>query len=84
MQHISLFFDKYRNIEKNNIEEKELVCKAIYEVTGFVLPNAAVNVSNGVVRVKLTPGERSFFLEKKEEIIPKLSKQLGQNISQIG
>ncbi len=83
MQHISLYFDKYTKLEKELLGEKKLICKVLWEQIGLKMEESSVSIKSNAVIINLTPGERSFLLEKKEEFIEKLSKALGKNISRV-
>jgi len=83
MNHISLFLDKYRDIEKSIHGEKDLICKTIYEVTGILVAEDKIDIKSDQARIKVTPGQRSVMLERKEELLKALSSKLKQNISKI-
>jgi len=83
--HITLFFEKFKNIIFQKEQIKEIVIKIISETISYPIENNFIEIKKGQVFIKSSPLLKNEILIHKKEIFDRFKKELpeGFNLTDI-
>ncbi len=84
MKKIGNFFDKIRNRAVKEIYNRDNIAKIIKDITKIDIDIKNINISSGVLKIKLSSIEKSEIFIKKARILKEINKKIeGNSISDI-
>ena len=84
MKNIGRFFDKFRNRAVKEIYIRDSIVKIIKDILNIDIDIKDINISLGILKIKLSSTEKSEIFIKKEQILKKIREKInGINIVDI-
>lgn len=68
-------FKKYFTGRNKELQQKEIIQKAIFEIVGIQISNSSLKIKNDTISLHISPVQKNEILFNTESILKKLSEQ---------
>ncbi len=76
MKSVGNFLDKFKNRAVKEIYNREIISKIIKDLSNIDIDIKNINISNGVLKIKLSSIEKSEIFLKKHQILKEINKKI--------
>ncbi len=76
MKSVGNFLDKFRNRAVKEIQNRDIIVNIIKKISNIEINIKNIEISNGILKIKLSSIEKSEIFLKKDQILKEINKKI--------